>query len=64
MDAICPIRMVSLAILASAITQASIAYPKNADRLQDVLSKDDKLCNMRGCAMWNKRRKCCGLINT
>lgn len=59
---ICPIRHVSMSIMVVSMVQASIAHPMHAEALQDKLSKDDKNCNTHNCAMWNKRRKCCGLI--
>jgi hypothetical protein len=58
----CPIRTVSLSILALSITQASLAHPKYAESLQGQIAAEDKNCNTHGCAMWDKRRKRCGLI--
>ena len=64
MSKVCPIRLVSVSMMSQVVTSAMLTHPKNAEELSKLIDKSDKNCNTHNCAMWNKRRKCCGLMTT
>ena len=58
---VCPIRLVSVSLMSQVVTTTMLARPKNVEELGKLIDKSDRNCNTHRCALWDKRRKRCGL---